>query len=321
MLVFPDVQILDATGPFEVFSSTNRWCDWRRPGEAPAYRIELLAADTVPVRATCGIELVPHVALRDVCGPLDTLIVAGGEGARAAVHDRALVAWIQAMAPQARRIASVCTGALLLAEAGLLAGKRATTHWGFCDQLATQYPDVTVEPDPIFVRDGNVYTSAGVTAGMDLALALVEEDCGREAALTVARGLVLFLQRPGGQAQFSAQLSAQFAVTEPVRDMQTWIADHLDADLSVAALAQRACMSSRHFARVFAEEVGMTPARYVERARVEAARRRLECAAEGIETVAASCGFGSAETMRRAFLRTLHVSPGAYRARFRSLSA
>src|SRR5262249_19526249 len=198
---------------------------------------------------------------------------------------------------------------------------RATRQWSVGDELAARYPRVRVEADPIDVRDGRVYTSAGVTAGMDLALALVEEDHGREAALAVARELVLFLRRPGGQSQFSAQLAAQAAEREPLRDLQGWIADHLEEDLSVPALAARAAMSPRNFARVFHREIGVTPARYVEALRVEAARRRLEESTNGVDAVASRAGFGSAETMRRAFARRLRVAPSAYRSRFEASAA
>jgi transcriptional regulator GlxA family with amidase domain len=200
----------------------------------------------------------------------------------------------------------------------LLDGRRATTHWEWCATLAKRYPKVAVAADPIFVKDGNVYTSAGVTAGMDLALALVEEDHGRDVALEVARQLVMFLRRPGGQSQFSAQLAVQTADREPLRELQAWITEHPDGDCSVPALARRVAMSPRNFARVFTREVGMTPARFVESVRIEAARRRLEESVHGVESVAASCGFGTAESMRRAFLRTLRVPPAAYRHRFRA---
>ena len=212
----------------------------------------------------------------------------------------------------------MCSGAFLLAEAGLLDGRRATTHWSRCDELARRYPGVTVEPDPIFIRDGHVFTSAGVTAGMDLALALVADDLGRDAALTVARHLVLFLQRPGNQSQFSVQLASQLADRDEIRSLQQWIADHPDADCSVEALAVRASMSPRHLARVFADGVGTTPARYVEQVRLEAARRRLEESGDSIEQVATGCGFGTTETMRRVFVRHLGVPPAAYRSRFRT---
>ncbi len=220
------------------------------------------------------------------------------------------------LAERSRRVASVCTGAFVLAAAGLLDGRRATTHWGWCDELQRRHPAVTVERDPIFVVDGALRTSAGVTAGMDLALALVEEDLGPRVALDVARWLVVFVKRPGGQAQFSAQLAAQAADRAPLRDLQAWMADHLDADLSVPALAARACMSERHFARAFKAETGMTPAAHVEALRVERARLALEAGATPIDAVARRCGFGTVETLRRAFARRLGVSPSAYRNRF-----
>jgi transcriptional regulator GlxA family with amidase domain len=212
---------------------------------------------------------------------------------------------------------SVCTGAFLLAEAGLLAGRRATTHWAYCEALARRFPDVEVVPDPIHVRDGHIATSAGVTAGIDLALALVEEDLGRDAALLIARHLVVFLRRPGNQAQFSAQLAAQVAARQPLREVQRWIVEHPEADLSVEALAGRSALSPRHFARAFAAEVGVTPGRYVEGVRLEAARRLLEDTDDGIEEIARSCGYGTPEAMRRAFVRTLAAPPTEYRRRFR----
>jgi len=253
-----------------------------------------------------------------VRGDLDTLLIAGGMGTQAAMRDEVLLAALRRLAPRVRRIGSVCSGAFLLAEAGLLDGRRATTHWEWCEALAARFPRVQVDRDPIFVRDGNVYTSAGVTAGMDLALALVEEDHGRALALEVARQMVLFLRRPGGQSQFSAALAAQAADREPLRDLQAWIAEDPGRDCSVPALARRVAMSPRNFARVFAREVGATPGQFVERVRVEAARRRLEESADGVDNIAFRCGFGTAETMRRAFLRTLRVPPSAYRSRFRA---
>jgi transcriptional regulator GlxA family with amidase domain len=210
----------------------------------------------------------------------------------------------------------VCSGAFLLARAGLLDGHDATTHWSSCDELQRIYPDVRVDADPIFVRSGNVYTSAGVTAGIDLALALVEEDLGPQVARDVARWLVLFLRRPGGQAQFSAALASQRAEREPLRELQGWILDHLDEDLSVPALAERTHMSPRNFARAFKTEVGMTPGVYVETLRVERARTLLETAGDPVEQVALRCGFGTVETMRRVFRKRLGVSPGDYRERF-----
>ncbi|MCZ6465281.1 MAG: GlxA family transcriptional regulator [Proteobacteria bacterium] len=318
MAAFPDVQILDVTGPLEVFSGCSRWLQRERLRTEPAYTVELVAERSGPFKASSGIALVAERALQRVRGPIDTLIVPGGIGVDRAADKGKLVSWIARTAPRARRVASVCTGTFLLAEAGLLEGRRVTTHWASCDALAARYPGLRVDPDPIYVKDGPVYTSAGVTAGMDLALALVEEDWGREVALGVARWLVLFLKRPGGQSQFSAQLSSQLADRPTLRELQSWIAEHPDANLSVESLAQRAGMSPRNFARVFTREVGTTPARFVETSRVESARRRLEESPTGVEEVATACGFGSAETMRRAFLRSVRVSPSDYRERFQT---
>ncbi len=321
LVAYPDVQVLDVTGPLEVFANSNRRLDPLGDTRSRRYTIEIVARDAGPLRTTSGIELVAHRALRDVRGALDTLLVAGGPGMPAAVRDRPLVDFLRRTAPRARRVASICTGTFLLAEAGLLDGRRATTHWASCAALAQRYPKVHVEADPIFVRDGKMWSSAGVSAGMDLALALVEQDHGREHALTVARWLVLFLKRPGGQSQFSVELDAQATEHERIRELQAWAHAHLASDLGIAKLAKRVAMSPRNFARVFAREVGETPARWVERARVEAARRLLEESADGVDAVASRCGFGTAETLRRAFLRQLRVGPSAYRARFRSAAA
>jgi transcriptional regulator GlxA family with amidase domain len=309
IVVFEGVQALDVTGPLEVFSLAGRIA-----GEP--YDVKIVSRDGQRLRTTSGLTLVPDRALRGWRAPLDTLVVAGGTGVAAAETDAELIDWLRRAAARSRRITSVCTGAFLLARAGLLDGLRATTHWAACAKLARRYPTIEVEPDPIFVASGNVYTSAGVTAGMDLALALVEQDLGREVSLEVARWLVLFVRRPGGQAQFSAHLSAQLAEREPLRELQQWVASNLDRDLSVQALAARAHMSPRNFARAFRREVGVTPAAYVEAARVEQARVRLETTQAKLETVARDCGFGSVETMRRAFHRKLAVGPADYRSRF-----
>jgi transcriptional regulator GlxA family with amidase domain len=302
-LLFDGVQSLDVTGPLEVFHT------------AGAYGITTASLGGLPVRTTSGLLLTPDKDLRDVDVD-DVLLVPGGRGARTGSQS-GLVAWLRENASRSRRLVSVCTGAFLLAEAGLLAGRRVTTHWAQCAALARRFPEVRVDPEPIFVRDGHVSTSAGVTAGIDLALALVEEDLGRDAALGVARQLVVFLRRPGNQAQFSAQLSTQVAAREPVRELQHWITEHPAADLSVEVLAQRVNLSPRQFARVFAAEVGVNPGRYVDRVRLEAARRRLEDLGEGVDQVARACGYGTSEAMRRAFLRALDVSPAEYRRRFR----
>ncbi len=312
VVVYPDIQSLDVTGPVEVFSMGGREVG------AEAYRFEIVATRSKPVTTSSGLRLGVDATITHVRGPIDTLIVSGGEGVAAAIGDERLVEGIRRLAAKSRRVTSVCSGAFLLAEAGLLDGRRATTHWSVCDAMAQRYPRVTVDSDPIFVRDGNVATSAGVTAGMDLALALLEDDLGRDIALAVARRLVLFLRRPGTQSQFSAQLAGQLAERDPLRDAQRHIAEHPDADLSVAVVARRAGMSERNFARCFRDEVGMTPARYVEQVRVETARRLLEETAEGVDAIARRAGFGTPETMRRTFLRHLRTSPNDYRRRFRN---
>lgn len=316
MVAFDGVQILDVTGPLEVFAMATRRLT-ELGGRDPGYAVEVIARRAGLLTASSGVRLLAERALGAVGGGVDTLLVAGGDGTAAAVDDTLLRAWLRRMAPRVRRLGAVCSGTFVLAEAGLLDGRRATTHWAVCDLLARRHPQVAVEADPIFVRDGEVWTSAGVTAGMDLALAMVEDDCGRDVALAVARRLVLFLRRPGGQAQFSAQLAVQSADREALRELLAWLADHPAGDCSVPSLARRVAMSPRNFARVFRAEVGVTPARHVERVRVEAARRRLEESDDGVDAIAAGCGFGTAESMRRAFLRTVRVGPAAYRARFR----
>jgi transcriptional regulator GlxA family with amidase domain len=317
MVLFPEVQSLDVTGPLEVFAGAERLLQsvgHTRRG----YELRTLSADGRPLRTSSGLTLVPDGRLVQAPANIDTLIVPGGRGARAVSADSDMLAWIAAASTRSRRTASVCTGAFTLAAAGLLDGRRATTHWASAAALARLYPRVHVEPDPIYVRDGSVWTSAGVTAGMDLALALVEDDLDRDAALTIARHLVLFLRRPGNQSQFSATLAAQEPEREPLREVQRLVVEDVAGDHSVEAMAARANMSARHFARAFAAETGITPARYVERVRLEAARRRLEDGAEPVAAIAGACGFGTAETMRRVFLRTLEVGPAEYRRRFQA---
>ncbi len=301
---FPRVQSLDVSGPYEVFA------------EAGTYRVEVAAPRQGNFRADSGLALSADVALADLRGRIDTLIVAGGYGVFDVIEDADFVRDLQRAAKKSRRVGSICTGAFALAAAGLLDGRRVTTHWRFSDQLRSCYPTVVVDADPIYIRSDNVYTSAGVTAGMDLALALVEEDRGHHAATTIAREFVLFMRRPGGQSQFSTALAAQTADREPLRELQAWINDNLNAGLSVDALSERARMSPRHFARVFTREVGQTPARYVERVRVEAAQRRLEESTDSLDEIAGHCGFGSVNSMRRSFLRVRKIPPSAYRQRF-----
>jgi len=314
MLALPCSEAVDLIGALDVFFATNVVLK-TTSGRGPAYAVEIVAAERGVVCAWSGLQLVAERPYTSVDGPIDTLVVGPFDDLDLPRRDRRLVAWLRRTARRSRRLASFCSGAFLLAEAGLLASRRSTTHWTFCGELAHRYPGLIVDPEPIYVRDRGVYTSAGSTASMDLALALVEEDFGRRVAHAVALRLVLFVKRPGGQAQMSVHLSTQLAERQPLRDLQAWIADHPGEDLDVPALARRVAMSPRNFFRVFTHEVGVTPARFVERARVEAARRLLEDTARGVDDIAGRCGFGSAETMRGAFQRILHLSPQAYRAR------
>ena len=310
-LGFDGVQSLDVVGPLEVFAVAERLF----PG---AYTTEIVAPADGRFTTNSGIAIAPDKAISGCRGAIDTLVVAGGRGVHAAARDAGLVRWIARAAGRSRRVTSVCTGAFLLAAAGLLDGRRVTTHWASAELLAERHPSLEVDPDSIFVRDGPIWTSAGVTAGMDMALALLDEDLGREAALEVARWLVVFVRRPGGQSQFSAPLAAQSAEREPLREVQDWVRANPAADCSVEALAARACMSPRNFSRAFGREVGSTPAAWVEATRVDQARALLEATSADTSAVAAACGFGSVETLRRAFRRRTGVSPGAYRDRFRT---
>ena len=312
VLGYPGVQSLDVVGPFEVFASASLLL--AADGRDDGYDVSLVSADGQPVLAATGLALVT-ARLPDPRTSVDTVVLPGGF-THAVAADPRVMDWIRAVAPNARRVVSVCTGAFLAAQAGLLDGCRATTHWAYAETLAREFPAVEVDPEPIFVRDGDLWTSAGVTAGIDLALALVEADHGRETALVVARHLVMFLRRPGSQTQFSVQLAGQVAQRDPLRDLQQWIAEHPDDDLSVPALARRANLSPRQFARTFAAEVGTTPGRYVDQIRLETARRRLADTDDGVDQVARACGYGTAEAMRRAFTRELGVPPADYRKRF-----
>lgn len=313
VLTFDGGQLLDVAGPLQVFASCNSLL--RRSGRTDAYRTRVLARDGGAVTTSSGLALVATALPAPDPAP-DTLIVAGGGGVDRAAADGELVAWLRRYAAGARRVASVCTGAFLLAATGLLDGRRVATHWQHCERLAAARPEVTVERDPIFVVDGRYWTSAGVTAGIDLALAMVEADLGREMALAVARQLVVFLKRPGGQAQFSAALEAQGH--ERFATLHAWMRERLAGDLTVPTLAARMGMSERSLLRHYRADMGTTPARTVERLRIEAARQRLSDGDLPVKAVARSCGFGSEETMRRSFLRLLGVGPQAYRERFRS---
>jgi transcriptional regulator GlxA family with amidase domain len=306
----PPVRALDVFGPAEVFGDAN----WLHGGE-PAYKVTMISA--------CRERLVPSYietplhtdqTFREFRGPVDTLLVAGSVGQMRYEPD--FLGWLRAQSAKARRYGSICTGALMLAKAGLLDGRRATTHWNWCDELARDYPKVKVDPTPIYVRDENCYTSAGVTAGIDLALALVEEDLGRQIALRVAQMMVVFLRRPAGQSQFSATLSAQASENHSLGNLIAWLPDNLTADLSIEQLARRAAMSPRNFARLFRVEMRKTPGKHIEDLRLEAARRELESNSRSLDEVANASGFNSAEILRRVFKRRLGVTPGQYRASF-----
>jgi transcriptional regulator GlxA family with amidase domain len=315
LFAYPDVQALDLSGPLELFARATRLL--RDEGRThPGYRPLVVGTEAGPLAASSGFRFLPDLTFRSLRGRVDTLLVIGGRGVDALLGDPAVLGWLRRMAGRVRRLGSVCTGSFLLAEAGLLDGRKATTHWSRAAELTRRYPRVRVEEDRIWVRDGNVYTSAGVSAGMDLALALIEEDLGAEVALSVARAMVMYLRRPGDQSQYSAPLRLQAAETPSLRELVAWAVEHPATDLSVPALARRVGKSPRHLTRIFRRELGVAPAQAIEQLRLEAARRALQQSAAGLEEVAARSGFGSAEVLRRVFLRALHVTPSAYRARF-----
>lgn len=302
----PPVQILDVTGPLEVFSNVSD------------YRVKLLAFDGTDELLTArGIKLGGAISTDNVSDQIDTLVIAGGPGAESGQYDEKYIRWVADAASRSRRVASICTGAFVLAAAGLLDGKRAVTHWGFCDRLAREFPQIRVLPDPIFLRDGSIYTSAGITAGIDLSLALVEEDYGHQTALTVARQLVMFLVRPGGQAQYSHMLSRQATTSEPLRELQVYMLENLKADLSVEALAERIGMSPRHFSRVCLREMKMNPGQFVDRLRVEAAQQMIDSSSMGLKEIADACGFRSADSMQRTFQRVIGITAAEYSERFK----
>lgn len=311
-VIFDGFQCIDLTGPHEVFTQVSTLVQH-------GYATSVVAPEEGLVRSIRGLRMLPDrsVATADPHG-IDTLIIAGGDGVFTARSDRALVDWIATAASSARRVASVCSGAFLLAETGLLAGRRVTTHWKEADQLAREHPEIVVDSDPIFIEDGRFWSSAGVTSGMDLALALVEADLGHEIALTVARDLVLFLRRPGSQSQFSMPLWSQPPASDPLRVVVDAIHTDPGGRHDISGLAQRAGLSPRHLQRRFTDEIGLPPATYVERVRVEAAQRALADRDDPVEAIARRYGFGTAETLRRTFHRLVGVTPSDYRARFRA---
>jgi transcriptional regulator GlxA family with amidase domain len=320
MLSLPPAHGVDVMGPLEVFALASRMLE--EESGRPGYETELVtnSADLV-IPTSSGIGINAHRHYAQVIGKVDTLFIAAGAGTRAP-GEPALLAWLREMARQTRRVCSVCTGAFLLANAGLLNGRRATTHWRYVERFAQQYPAVSWDPNPIWVQDGNIYTSAGISAGMDLALALIEEDHGSALALAVARRMVIFMRRPGSQAQFSVALASQAAERKGLQELQVWIAENLaKKNLSVEVLAQRVAMSPRNFVRVFARELGNTPARYVEQVRVEAARTQLAATDDSMDAIAGRCGFSSAELLRRCFLRHFKIAPSQYRKHFHTPTA
>ena len=302
----PPVQVLDVTGPLEVFSNVAD------------YQVTLVSSDgTDHLMTNRGIKLAGAVPRNSVSSPIDTLVIAGGPGAESGKYDSDYISWIADAAGRSRRVASIYTGAFLLAAAGLLDHKKAVTHWSFCDRLAREFPKVNVLPNRIFVRDGAIYTSAGITAGIDLSLALIEEAHGHQTALSVARHLVMFLVRPGGQAQYSHMLSRQATTSEPLRELQVYMLEHLKADPSVDALAERIGMSPRHFSRVCIRQMKMNPGQFVDRLRVEAAQQMIDSSSMGLKEIADDCGFGSADSMRRTFQRVIGITAGEYTERFK----
>lgn len=304
-------QALDVVGPTDAFSQVSQV-----RGASVTYAVTLLGTEPGPITAASGIRMLPDRLISEVSEPFDTLLIAGSPNHEDGSRDVELLRWLAEIVPRTRRVGSICNGAFVLAAAGLLDGRRATTHWQFAKQLSDMYPKARIGPDQIFVRDGNIYTSAGVTAGIDLVLALIEQDCGAAVSLAVARALVVFLRRPGGQSQFSVHLKAQLTEHTQLGQVLDLVMDNLSADLSVGQLARHAGVSERSLTRLFHDELRTSPARFVEVARIEAARSLLEVGNLTIQQIAHRCGFGSTDTMRRTFLRHLQTAPGDYRRRF-----
>ncbi len=315
LLGFNGVAALDITGPHEVFSVSSYLAQEKA---VSPYRILLLADQAGPVRAASGLGLIADASWHDFQDKVDTLLVCGGPHMATLQRNQKLLVWLRTMARRSRRIGSICTGAFLLAEAGLLNNRRATTHWREVTRLAKDYRSITVEPDAIYVKDGPIYTSAGITAGMDLALALVEEDLGRDMALAVARMLVLFLKRPGGQSQFSTQLQAQAVEGQRLADFLSWLANHHHEFMTVEDMASQAGMSPRTFTRIFVTETGDTPALYLEKVRLEHAVRLLETTDTSLDITAQECGFTGREQLRRTFQRHKGITPRDYQKRFQT---
>ncbi|QNK70020.1 GlxA family transcriptional regulator [Variovorax sp. PAMC26660] len=311
ILAMPGAQLLDVSGPLDVFAEANV------QSGTDAYRLLVIASRPGPIRSSSGVRLMPDAVVgEEIESPIHTLLVAGTPHAASAASNTGVNAWLRKLTPKVRRFGSVCSGAFILAQAGLLNGRRVTTHWAVADQLARDFPSVTVDADAIHVRDGRLRTAAGVTAGLDLSLALVEEDLGREVAVKVAAQLVMFFKRPGGQMQFSRKGEAAPTGRSALQEVQRWIAANPAMDHSVASLASRMGLSGRHFARLFSQEVGVTPAVWVEETRVATARRLLEAGGAAPKQVASQCGFADVDTLRRAFQRQVGITPAEYRKRY-----
>lgn len=321
IIAMPNSMLLDVAGPCDVFHRTNMILEEKYGDGAPGYELAVVSPDSSKMmKSASGVNVIySHTFESLTYEKIDTLLVAGFSFSLDWKTLWPFIQWLKKSAKNIRRIGSVCLGAFVLAEAGILNGKKATTHWLHVDKLQSLYPDLEVDPDPIFIRDGNVYTSAGVSSGLDLALSLVEEDLGKDIALEVARQLVLYLRRPGNQSQFSTALTYQTAEKEPLRELQSWLIDHVDQQHTVETLAEKCAMSPRNFARVFVKETGLTPGKYLEKLRIETARRMLETTHLPLDHIAADCGLGSADTMRRIFLRNLKVTPSEYRRTFQTI--
>ncbi len=313
--MYSSAHLMNLAGPLDVFTRASAVLSRTGKRRSPAYKVELLTHDEMPLLTGSGLGLIGGCHWTEAQDPIDTLLVLASADVGQARIDPELLAWTRCQAEKVRRIGSVCAGAFVLAAAGILDGRQATTHWELATLLAQRYPRISVDGDRIFTRDGNVWTSAGVSAGIDLALAMVEEDHGHALALEVARRMVLFMRRGGGQSQFSSQLAAQAADHQPIRELIAWISEHLDADLSVPALARRVGMSDRNFSRVFTQQVSTTPARFVARLRTEAAKAKLAATPEKLEAVAKSAGFGDRETLRRHLRDDFKVSLASQRSR------
>jgi transcriptional regulator GlxA family with amidase domain len=316
-IAFPNTSVLNITGPLEVFSKAADYLNTYHPGIEETYATHVISANSAKIiHTSSGLPILSEGGFESINYPIDTALVTGN--APDELVSQELLDWVKEGARIIPRIGSVCAGAFILAKAGILDGKRATTHWRVCERLARLYPRVKVDNDPIFIKDGNVYTSAGISTGMDLALAMVEEDFGRDIALAVARQLVLYLKRPGNQSQFSSVLSYQKVDYQPISEVLDWIIDHLNENINVELLAEKASMSPRNFARVFLRESGITPSKFIEKLRLETARRRLEETKLTLDEISSECGVGNADALRRLFLRHMKTTPSDYRRSFGS---